>query len=328
MLVLQDCPICFEEFDERVKPQTIHCGHVFCSPCLGTLSSSSSRCPICRVVFRGHRIRPIIGAMTDSESEEEKELWVSLKNIAEVDWEARNLFVKEHPSDSLKAGKMSEYIQIAADILRLLVRTERENRKLKAKLICAADIQEKLVVSNRVLEDKLRKAELRILARTPRVRPLPRAPQLVATQGSPGVSKSPPDKQVVEGSGQSVPDQQTAGGTNIVDQCQSRCRYESCIPAEFNSKQITREDHTRFARQNPERDAHGNLIRYPTIAAAIRSYRAEGKNELSLTVGEWLDLFPDTNLGPRREWIWCGKQDGTIGYVPRRCLFVRPIVET
>ncbi|KAH7329751.1 hypothetical protein B0J17DRAFT_679544 [Rhizoctonia solani] len=53
-----------------------------------------------------------------------------------------------------------------------------------------------------------------------------------------------------------------------------------------------------------------------------------GENELSLTVGEWLDLFPDTDLGPRREWIWCGKQDGAVGYVPRRCLFVRSIIET
>ncbi|KAJ1300010.1 hypothetical protein OPQ81_011844 [Rhizoctonia solani] len=290
MLVLQDCPVCFEEFDERVRPQTIHCGHVFCSQCLDNLSLSSPRCPICRVVFRGHRIRPVIGAMVDSESEEEKTLWESLRNMTEADSEIRNFFVKENSPDSLKERRMSEYIQITMKVMRRLVGE--------------------------------------IGFKTPRVRPLPRVSQLDATHDTRDVSK-PPSTHVDEISALSVPDREAANTTDtITNDGQRRCRYESCIPAEFNSKQITKEDHTRFARRNPQRDAHGNLIRYPTVAAAIRSYASEGQNELSLSVGEWLDLFPDTDLGLQREWIWCGKQDGTVGYVPRRCLFVRSIVES
>ncbi|KAG8688782.1 hypothetical protein FRC11_004776, partial [Ceratobasidium sp. 423] len=287
------------QFDRR-GPERSSRGNTVRAETTVVATTGRRACGACtnRTTLRGPTVRP-----TTSESEEEKALWATLKTITEVDCETRNLFIKEHPANLLKEGKMSEYIQIAAGILRLLVRTERENRKLKSKLKNTAEIQEKMVISNSLLEDKLRKAELRILARTPRVRPPPRVPQLVATQDAPDISKFPPDTQAVEGLGQPVPERQATNRMNTPEQSQGRCRYESCIPVEFNSKQITREDHTRFACQNPERDAHGNMIRYPTIAAAIRSYAAEGKNELSLNVGEWLDLFPDTNLGPRREWI-------------------------
>ncbi|CAE6461529.1 unnamed protein product [Rhizoctonia solani] len=328
MLVLEDCPICYEEFDEHVKPQTIHCGHVFCSKCLDALSRSSLKCPICRIVFRGHRIRPVIGAMTDSESEEEKSLWVVLKNMSKVDRESRDLFVKDHPVDSLKEGKMSEYIQIATNILALLVHTERENLELKAKLTRTEDVQNKLLMGNIILEDKLRKAELRTPARGPRVRQLPREPQSDATDGIATIANFPSHPEAIKKSGPLISEHRSTGGSNTIGRRQGRSRYESRIPAEFDTKPITRGDHERFARRNPERDVHGNLIRYPTIAVAIRSYVAEQENELSLSVGEWLDLFPDTDLSSRREWIWCGKLDGTVGYVPRRCLFVRSIVQT
>jgi hypothetical protein len=46
--------------------------------------------------------------MIDSESEEEKALWVALNDMPKVNCESRDLCVKNHPIDSLKEGKMSE----------------------------------------------------------------------------------------------------------------------------------------------------------------------------------------------------------------------------
>ncbi|CAE6366130.1 unnamed protein product [Rhizoctonia solani] len=327
MLVLQDCPICYEEFDEGVKPQVVHCGHVFCGKCLDTLCRSSIKCPICRVVFRGHKIRPVIGALTDSESEAERALWMALKDMTSIDHASRDQFLNDHPVDSLKEERMSEYIQIATSILILLVRTERENLELKTKMTQAEELRNKLTMDNIILEANLRKAELKAQTRPFRIRPLPCIPQTEAAVGIETTAHSPSNPQTLKNF-ELLSENRAASRFNTHSRHQGRSRYESRIPVEFDSKPITRDDHERFARRNPERDMNGNLIRYPTIAVAIRSYVSEQENELSLIVGEWLDLFPDTDLSSRREWIWCGKQDGTVGYVPRRCLFVRSIVES
>ncbi|GAB1526656.1 hypothetical protein RhiTH_009828 [Rhizoctonia solani] len=294
MLVLQDCPICYEEFDEGVKPQVVHC---------------------------------VIGALTDSESEAERALWMALKDMTSIDHASRDQFLNDHPVDSLKEERMSEYIQIATSILILLVRTERENLELKTKMTQAEELRNKLTMDNIILEANLRKAELKAQTRPFRIRPLPCIPQTEAAVGIETTAHSPSNPQTLK-TFELLSENRAASRFNTHSRHQGRSRYESRIPVEFDSKPITRDDHERFARRNPERDMNGNLIRYPTIAVAIRSYVSEQENELSLIVGEWLDLFPDTDLSSRREWIWCGKQDGTVGYVPRRCLFVRSIVES
>ncbi|KAF8601676.1 hypothetical protein BDV93DRAFT_230996 [Ceratobasidium sp. AG-I] len=65
MFALQDCSICFEEYDSERGPHNIICGHVFCRPCLESLASSSPNCPNCRAPFAPHMIRKVVCARHD-----------------------------------------------------------------------------------------------------------------------------------------------------------------------------------------------------------------------------------------------------------------------
>eukprot|EP01061_Rhynchopus_euleeides_P011292 TRINITY_DN2086_c0_g2_i1.p1 TRINITY_DN2086_c0_g2~~TRINITY_DN2086_c0_g2_i1.p1 ORF type:complete len:281 (+),score=5.73 TRINITY_DN2086_c0_g2_i1:65-844(+) len=42
------CPICMEDYDDRVVPTTTSCGHTFCEPCLKMTLAIRPFCPMCR----------------------------------------------------------------------------------------------------------------------------------------------------------------------------------------------------------------------------------------------------------------------------------------
>lgn len=105
MYVLQDCPVCFEDYGPERIPHTITCGiyfcrnsfyshesntvlgHVFCRPCLNSLMSSSSTCPNCRAAIGRKAIRKIVCAFQDPPapgpsppSEAETIMWGAISN--------------------------------------------------------------------------------------------------------------------------------------------------------------------------------------------------------------------------------------------------------
>lgn len=110
MFVIQDYPICYDDFDANRRPYVISCGkadlqvhflytlssglpnsiqgHVFCRTYLDTLSSTSRNCPICRVAFRPWDIRIVICTLR---SKQEDELWKRLKNGFTGDSERESL---------------------------------------------------------------------------------------------------------------------------------------------------------------------------------------------------------------------------------------------
>ena len=121
MFVLQDCSICFEEYDAQLVPHSISCGtyllhppasnltvllgHIFCRPCLDSLPISSPRCPHCRAHFVRTSIRKIIcesrvrqTSSSNMPSEAEKIMWQTISHTmdSENDQERRRQIVQNN----------------------------------------------------------------------------------------------------------------------------------------------------------------------------------------------------------------------------------------
>ncbi|CAE6501535.1 unnamed protein product [Rhizoctonia solani] len=231
MPVLQECSICFEEFDGWIVPQTTPCGHIFCDQCLDILSlSPKPKCPNCRASFTRNQVMSL----------EKMELRKSLKTLAEVDRQSQGPLVEELVADVICKGDVSKYIQIAVDVFQQLVRTERENDDMKTKLINAEAIHEKLATQNKLLVGQLRKLELQFSNEGPRARPVPRVSRPATAYGNPGALEPLPERQV-EGPRPSEPRDQIMGGINEDNRRTHRGTFEVHLPPEPISREVQRQ---------------------------------------------------------------------------------------
>ncbi|CAE6468480.1 unnamed protein product [Rhizoctonia solani] len=165
MFVLQDCSICFEDYDAERQPHSIPCGHVFCQPCLESLVSTSPQCPNCRVSYASASIRKVICTLQDEQptgsaaqdSEAEGLMWQAIQSAIESpeDLKQRKSVVHNNPHDALLASGMSKNVLTALAIMGLLVQVEEKNGSLKDKLNTAWAVEESLRDHISHLEAKL-----------------------------------------------------------------------------------------------------------------------------------------------------------------------------
>lgn len=128
----------------------ITCGHVFCRPCLDTIGSDSSRCPICRTSFNTRDIRKIIGGRSEKRNEQEKTIWSLLKLGADSeDNEFRRTLYNS--AKLFREADTSEHVCIALNIGSMLVQAEHDNlqqqKRLRNATLLEAQLRIELVQS-------------------------------------------------------------------------------------------------------------------------------------------------------------------------------------
>ncbi|KAJ1300012.1 hypothetical protein OPQ81_011846 [Rhizoctonia solani] len=167
MFVLQECSICFEDYDAERQPHSIPCGHVFCQPCLESLVSTSPQCPNCRVSYESNSIRKVICTLqeqgssnhtsTAEDSEAETLMWQAIQSAIESpqDLKQRKSVVQNNPQDALLAAGMPKNVVTALEMMRLLVQVEENNSSLKDKLNTCWAVEESLRDQISRLETKL-----------------------------------------------------------------------------------------------------------------------------------------------------------------------------
>ncbi|CAE7083898.1 unnamed protein product [Rhizoctonia solani] len=167
MFVLQDCSICFEDYDAERQPHSIPCGHVFCQPCLESLASTSPQCPNCRASYEPASIRKVICNLQDQtssgtgsaaqESEAETLMWQAIQSATESpqDLEQRKSIIQNNAEDALLAAGMNKNVLTSLAMMRLLVQVEENNRSLKDKLDTSWAVEESLRDQIAHLEEKL-----------------------------------------------------------------------------------------------------------------------------------------------------------------------------
>ncbi|KAG9118632.1 hypothetical protein FRC07_006753 [Ceratobasidium sp. 392] len=162
MFVLQECSICFEDFDNDRGPHSIPCGHVFCRPCLDSLISTPN-CPNCRTGYTSEAIRKVVCAQQEqnesrtSESEGETLMWQAIQSSVETpeDHEQRKTLVKHNSPQSVRETGMSANLLIALDVLQMLVKIEQRSHSLKEKVDTARAVEESLCDRISMLEAQL-----------------------------------------------------------------------------------------------------------------------------------------------------------------------------
>ncbi|KAH7329752.1 hypothetical protein B0J17DRAFT_679547 [Rhizoctonia solani] len=162
MFVLQECSICFEDYDAERQPHSIPCGHVFCQPCLESLISTSPHCPNCRVSYASASIRKVICTLQEQESsgqesEAEGLMWQAIQSAIESpeDLKQRKSVVHNNPHDALLAAGMSKNVLTALAMMELLVQAEEKNGSLKDRLNTSWAVEESLRDHISHLEAKL-----------------------------------------------------------------------------------------------------------------------------------------------------------------------------
>lgn len=136
MFVLQDCSICFEDYDALRLPHSITCGthhlissvvmvldpivfpgHVFCRPCLDSLVDSSPNCPNCRASIGRKSIRKVVCTQQDAPTldastlpEAEMIMWQTIESAVEsVDgYEQRKLLVRDNTKLAVRDAGFSK----------------------------------------------------------------------------------------------------------------------------------------------------------------------------------------------------------------------------
>ncbi|KAG8686803.1 hypothetical protein FRC08_012316 [Ceratobasidium sp. 394] len=160
MFVLQECSICFEDFDNDRNPFSIPCGHVFCHPCLNSLVDAP-KCPNCRRSFAAGSIRRVVCAQQESgmsaECEEETVMWQAIKNAVEApnEYEQRKSLVKHNPLATVRQAGMSAKLLIVLTVLRMLVEAEQRIHALKDGAETAEAVKESLCDHISTLEAQL-----------------------------------------------------------------------------------------------------------------------------------------------------------------------------
>ncbi|KAG8737746.1 hypothetical protein FRC10_007881 [Ceratobasidium sp. 414] len=161
MFILQECSICFEDFDNERNPHTIPCGHVFCHPCLNSLIYTPN-CPNCRKSYSAESIRKVVCVQQESvlaESEEETLMWQAIKSAVETpnEDEQRKSLVKHNSLESVREAGMSalQNLIIALDVLRMLVEAEQQIHGLKDEVGTAQAVEESLCDHISTLEAQL-----------------------------------------------------------------------------------------------------------------------------------------------------------------------------
>ncbi|KAG8769700.1 hypothetical protein FRC12_004794 [Ceratobasidium sp. 428] len=146
MYTIQECPICYLDFDAERKPYTTPCGHLFCRDCLQEALTRLATCPTCRMPCSHGSVHKIICTYHDNRL---KGLaWRDIHRSVQVGSGheqrkallGRNLesiIVRERPD-------MLTTIDVALDVMRLLVKTEKNNQKLESKLETARNLEENL----------------------------------------------------------------------------------------------------------------------------------------------------------------------------------------
>ncbi|KAG9091336.1 hypothetical protein FS749_016622 [Ceratobasidium sp. UAMH 11750] len=167
MFVLQECSVCFEDFDDTRNPYSIPC-HVFCRPCLDTLRSTQN-CPNCRAVYTTRSVRKVVCPQQDepstsapTESEAEALIWQAIQNSVEApdQYEQRKSLVIHNPPESVREAGMSGNLLTALDTLQMTVTTEERNRELMDEADIARAVEESLRDRISVLETQLSRPSL------------------------------------------------------------------------------------------------------------------------------------------------------------------------
>ncbi|KAG9085005.1 hypothetical protein FS749_004762 [Ceratobasidium sp. UAMH 11750] len=223
MFILQECSVCFEDFDDTRNPYSIPCGHVFCRPCLDTLRSTQN-CPNCRAVYTTRSVRQVVCPQQDepstsapTESEAETLIWQAIQSSVEApdQYEQRKSLVIHNPPESVREAGMSGNLLTALDTLQMTVTTEERNRELMDEVDIARAVEESLRDRISVLETQLSRPSLTSvvsrymqllqssvwLVKTKLVRNLParnNSPPLPTERASPSLNVDRPPQYVQE----------------------------------------------------------------------------------------------------------------------------------
>ncbi|KAG8737739.1 hypothetical protein FRC10_007874, partial [Ceratobasidium sp. 414] len=141
MFILQECSICFEDFDNERNPHSIPC-------------------PNCRTFYSAQTIRKVVCTQQESppvESEEETLLWQAIKSTVETpnEDEQRKSLVKHNSLESVREAGMSANLLIALAVLRMLVEAEQQIHALKDEADTAQAVEESLCDHISTLEAQL-----------------------------------------------------------------------------------------------------------------------------------------------------------------------------
>ncbi|KAG8730973.1 hypothetical protein FRC10_002150 [Ceratobasidium sp. 414] len=165
MFVIQECSICFEDFDNERNPHS----HIFCRPCLDSLISSPS-CPNCRTSYTAESIRKVVCTLQDqsesstsapTETESETLMWQAIKSAVETpdEYEQRKSLVTHNSSESVREAGMSamekKNLLVALEVLQMLVKTEQRNHTLNDRVDTARAVEESLCDRISMLEAQL-----------------------------------------------------------------------------------------------------------------------------------------------------------------------------
>ncbi|KAB5589669.1 Zinc finger, C3HC4 type (RING finger) protein [Ceratobasidium theobromae] len=336
MFVLQDCPICFSEFDAKCKPYIISCGHVFCYACLESMISVSPSCPLCRESFSARRIYVVMATLqsdalaTTSKSKHEKQLWERIKHSLTAEFEVRRVLVSRFSAEAVQGMGMSENVRTTLDIMQRLVQVERENFRLQDRLKMGRMAGENL--SNRINELNAQVSKSlklfegyhgpqRLEIEPPRTSNVSKVLPTTSREQAPPISES----------GRSRPETRNTRSRNIrsasVGPTQNRVQAPPPIVTASSAHRSARRpsistprdqmNHGQvFAHTTPTDERQINLDSYGTVAIVIRNYDAENKQELSLDAGEQIAISPSKSPQAQEGWIWCVKKDGRSGWAP------------
>ncbi|KAF8601658.1 hypothetical protein BDV93DRAFT_524607 [Ceratobasidium sp. AG-I] len=160
--VLQDCSVCFEEYDAHRIPHSISCGHVFCRPCLDSLVASAPNCPNCRTSFGRKSIRKVVCATQDSPaldastlSETETIMWQEIESAVESmdENEHRKSLVRDNSKLAAQEAGFSKNMLVALDIMRLLVQVENKNGGVGATGAIEESLRDRIVFLEAQLDE-------------------------------------------------------------------------------------------------------------------------------------------------------------------------------
>ncbi|KAG8678691.1 hypothetical protein FRC08_017578, partial [Ceratobasidium sp. 394] len=151
MFVLQECSICYFDFDAERSPHCIPCGHIFCRECLITALDHSDRCPVCRDPCAVEEIRKVVCSedtpnTPPQETEDEKQMWKAIVDAIEPgsEYEQRKAVLKHELAPSLQEANMTPNLFAAASLMKMLVKFEKRSRLLETKLDAAKAAEQQL----------------------------------------------------------------------------------------------------------------------------------------------------------------------------------------
>ncbi|KAG8698001.1 hypothetical protein FRC08_006201 [Ceratobasidium sp. 394] len=172
MYIIQDCPICYLDFDAERKPYCTPCGHIFCRGCLHNSISRSPHCPTCRAPCTRASIHKLVcthederqpnsGRSSQRQAQIEGRVWqeVSASIRPGSGYEQRQELVRRNIESIIYEPGATSPLHVAMDTMRLLVKVEKSNQALEQKIETARVTEGQLRSYIRFLEGEISSGE-------------------------------------------------------------------------------------------------------------------------------------------------------------------------